>query len=354
MAVMTSRERVRAAFAHEPVDRVPMMVLLGESWIIDRAGLSFRELREMSDLGTDLVIAAFEETGSDSVTTGLGCWIGLLEALGCPCEIDHKGMPIEVGPCFRDPSGIAEAVAALDRSNIRELLGNSPLIRKMMDQTRMIRKAAGESKYICGQMVAPFSGAAMMVGVRSFMIMIGKKNPSLTPLLEYMADVCACIADMYVSNGCDMVQICDPCSSGDMISPRTYDEHVVPALAQMLAQFKGHDNTMLHVCGKGGMRLPRVMELGFGGFSVDSPVHMPDALEAADGRICMLGNFCPDADLHMGTPESVYAAAAANLEAAGLKGGYVLMPGCDLVPTTPLENIRAMVRASLDHAARNA
>ena len=49
--------------------------------------------------------------------------------------------------------------------------------------------------------------------------------------------------------------------------------------------------------------------------------------------------------------EAVYAAAYANAEIAGLDGGYVMMPGCDLAARTPLENILAMVRASSDYAA---
>ena len=56
--------------------------------------------------------------------------------------------------------------------------------------------------------------------------------------------------------------------------------------------------------------------------------------------------------LCMGTSEAVYAAAYANAEIAGLDGGYVMMPGCDLAARTPLANILAMVRASYAYAAR--
>jgi len=217
-----------------------------------------------------------------------------------------------------------------------------------------MKKIVGDDKYVCGQMVAPFSGASMMVDVKDFMIYVGKKNKNLVPLLEYMADCCATLANMYIENGADMVQIPDPCSSGDMISPKTYDQYVVPYLKAMKDQFKGHDNTLLHVCGKAGMRLPRVKELGFGGYSVDSPVDLKDAMEVAEGKVAMFGNLCPNEILRMGTPEQVYEKAYANCEIAGLKGGYVLMPGCDLAATTPLENIQSMVRASKDYAAKNA
>ena len=44
----------------------------------------------------------------------------------------------------------------------------------------------------------------------------------------------------------------------------------------------------------------------------------------------MVGNFNPNELLCMGASEAVYAAAYANAEIAGLDGGYVMMPGCDL------------------------
>ena len=141
---MTSKERVKAAFAHNPVDRVPMMILLGETWMIEREKISFKDLREMDDLGAELIVRTYDEMQSDSVTTGLGCWIGLLEALGCPTEISKIGAPIEVKPCIHD---VAADISSLDRSKIRERLENSELIQKMMRQSREIKKLVGKSSF---------------------------------------------------------------------------------------------------------------------------------------------------------------------------------------------------------------
>ena len=204
---MTSKERVKAAFAHNPVDRVPMMIHLGETWMIEREKISFKDLREMDDLGAKLIVRTYDEMQSDSVTTGLGCWIGLLEALGCPTEISKIGAPIEVKPCIHD---VAADISSLDRSKIRERLENSELIQKMMRQSREIKKLVGDRKSVACQMVGPFSGASMMVGVKEFMILLGKKSPYIKPLLEYATDCCAEIANMYCENGCDLIQTCDP------------------------------------------------------------------------------------------------------------------------------------------------
>lgn len=83
---------------------------------------------------------------------------------------------------------------------------------------------------------------------------------------------------------------------------------------------------------------------------MDASVNIPDAMKEADGQLCMMGNFDPNGLLKLGTPKEVYDAAIINLKAAGLNGGYVLMPGCDLAAGTPNENIKTLVRASLDFA----
>ena len=118
---MTSKERMLAALSRQPVDRTPMMILLGETWLIERNNMSFKELRELPDLGTDLIVNTYGEMDCDTVTTGLGCWIGVLEAVGCPCETGKKGAPIEVKPCLR-LDHLGEDVAKLDRGKIPDIL----------------------------------------------------------------------------------------------------------------------------------------------------------------------------------------------------------------------------------------
>lgn len=49
---MTSRERLVAALKFKRVDhRVPMMILLGETWPIEKNDMSFKDLIVLPDLG---------------------------------------------------------------------------------------------------------------------------------------------------------------------------------------------------------------------------------------------------------------------------------------------------------------
>lgn len=346
---MTSKERVRAAFDHRPVDRAPMMVLLGCTWVTNQMGISFDDLYKMEDLGAEAIVKTYEQINSDSVTAGLGYWMGCLNAIGCPIErTDQPATSIEVKACITDPD---TDVPALDQSQIRAKLESSDLIRKLMQQTRTIKKLVGDKKYVAGGLIGPFSAACMMVGTREFMVLLGKRSPHVKPIMEYATEFCAQMANLFCENGCDIIMLCDPCSSGDLISPKTYEQWVVPSLKGMTDKLENCDIFMLHICGKAGMRLPQIKALGIHGFSVDSPVDLKDALEQAGDTLTMLGNLNPNEALLLGSSDDVYKAAYANAEIAGLNGGFVMMPGCDLGPKTPLENILAMSKAAADYAA---
>lgn len=199
---MASRGCIKAVLVHNPMDRAPIMVLLGETWMIEREGIPLKDLREMNDLGVELIIRTHNEMQSDSATTGLGCWIGLLGALDHPAEILKIGTPIEVKLCIYDATA---DISSLDRSKTRKRLENGELIQEMMCQSQEIRKLVSDRKSMADQMVGPFSGASMMVGVREFTILLGKKSPYIKPLLEYAMDCCAEITNMYCENGYDLI-----------------------------------------------------------------------------------------------------------------------------------------------------
>lgn len=71
------------------------------------------------------------------------------------------------------------------------------------------------------------------------------------------------IAKLYRKNGADIVQVADPCSSVDLISPRMYADKVVPTLEKHYGVMKeNYEVTMIHLCGKAGMRLPEIRKSG--------------------------------------------------------------------------------------------
>jgi len=72
---------------------------------------------------------------------------------------------------------------------------------------------------------------------------------------------------------------------------------------------------------------------------VDWMVPLAEARELVGPNITLCGNFDPVGVLLQGSPEDVAKAARQCIKAGGDK--FILMPGCEVPPDTPEENIRA-------------
>ncbi|MCR6544622.1 uroporphyrinogen decarboxylase family protein [Dehalobacterium formicoaceticum] len=349
MKEMTPTERMIATLEHKPVDRVPVMILLGTTWTINRAGISYDDYYGMEDLGVEMTVKAFDDIKSETVS--VGNWTGWLKAFGCPTITSQPCKDVTVEEAFTD---VKTEIPKLDKSKIRQQLEECELIQKILQQAAGVKKAVGDRKFLSAAITGPFTAAGLLVGIKDLMKLVGKKNPLADELLDYMSTACAEYANMLIENGVDIIFICDPSSSGDMIGPKQFDAYSVPAMKQFNDQLRNCKYFFLHMCGKTDMRIPEVKKLGFvDAYSIDSPVDLKYALEVAGDELTIMGNMNTVDDMLFGTPERCYDEAYKRIELAGLNGGYILMPGCDIPAKTTIENLLAMTRASEDYAAKH-
>jgi uroporphyrinogen decarboxylase len=62
--------------------------------------------------------------------------------------------------------------------------------------------------------------------------------------------------------------------------------------------------------------------------------------------MCFAGNIDPVKILLQGTVREVEEACRRTIAAAGTDGGFILMPGCDIPPSVPFENIRVFTEVA--------
>lgn len=343
---MTSRERAFASFAHKKVDRVPVWLTDGNTWIIDDAGISYADLYAMDDKGVDLLLKGFEKLNCDLVASG-SAWIAWANAFGCPIVTNKVGLPIDVSPCINDPD---VDIPKLDKSKIKELIADNELCQATLTQIRLFKEKAGNDKVIQFDTSAPFTLANVMVGVQDFMVLMGEENENLAPLMDFAAAANAELCNQAIEAGCDVVFCGDPNASADLISQRMFEDVVVPCTKNFAAQLKNCKYVCIHICGQSTPRITSLMEMGISGMSVDSPVDIKAAMNVTHKKMSMMGNINTYDILLNGTPEQVYQLSLDYALYAGLESGYFLMAGCDFPAKTPVENIGAMLRAARDAA----
>jgi len=98
---------------------------------------------------------------------------------------------------------------------------------------------------------------------------------------------------------------------------------------------------ILHMCGDATAVLDPLADAGFEGISIEEKVSVSFAKGITGNRVRLIGNVSPSDTLLTKGTDAVLIEATACLE----DGIDILAPGCGLAPQTPLENIKALVRA---------
>ncbi|MEA4847690.1 MAG: uroporphyrinogen decarboxylase family protein, partial [Clostridiaceae bacterium] len=103
---------------------------------------------------------------------------------------------------------------------------------------------------------------------------------------------------------------------------------------------------MTHICGNTSRILDDINEIDTDIFSVDYKVDLEAAKAKLKGKTALAGNIDPVRIMMEGSAAEVRHEAQECCRKASKGGGYVLMPGCDIPVSTPLENISAMVEVA--------
>ncbi len=331
---MNSTERIRKAFGFEPVDRVPVIVLDAGTWIVDREQVSYQELFLRPAGGADLFVRTYDDMGSDA-TWAPGGTVFMLYALGFPARMDRKGQACESLPFLQDPSQIDD----LDGTSIRGALLRSPVMGAILACIDTMKSTLRGRKPVASCGCTAFTTAARMAGVENLLLWMMDGEEALSRLFDYTVELCAQYNALLAEHGVDLVMHGDPVASADMIGGNLYRDTVrllegrVAGRGKALYQF-------LHICGNSSSRLREAHGLGFDGFSLDR-VELSEALKDAAGAFAVLGNISPE-QLKSGSASSIRMLSEELCLTAGSNGGFLLANGCDVIPGTPLEHIRAM------------
>jgi MtaA/CmuA family methyltransferase len=141
-----------------------------------------------------------------------------------------------------------------------------------------------------------------------------------------------------IKAGADAVGVGDAASS--LIGPDLYRQYVLPFQQKLFAAIHEAGGIVkLHICGNTKKHLEYMAQSGADIIDVDWMVPLEQAREIVGPDITLCGNIDPSAVLLQGSPQDVAKAAKQCIKAGGKK--FILMPGCEVPPATPEQNIRA-------------
>jgi uroporphyrinogen decarboxylase len=336
---MKPKEIVLEAFQLGEPERVPVAIFGGGMWTVHNSGSTFLELMSDPERYAGVVVSTAARLGSDIVYVGSGYNNFLAAALGGEIKIRSVGAPDLAAPLVSSPEDLEEL--SLER------VDSDAVINTIREATRIVEREIGDEYLVTTTCWGPFTKAANLRGVEALMRDVFKNPDFVRQVVDFSVELLQRFYEPLVEDGTlEVISVADPTASGDLISKKQFVDFALPGLKKFVGGMKKRGvRTLLHICGNTSDKLHEVAGSEAACFSLDHKVDLVTARRELRDKICVAGNVNPVAVLNNGTPEDVHRVSRECIEAAGEGGGYILMPGCDIPPTVPLENIRAFIGA---------
>ena len=334
---MNPKEIILAALEGKRTERMPVALIGGGAWSIREYGITFQEMATDAEKMSHMLVEMAGRIQSDIVYPGSGYPNFPIAALGGKIKYREIGVPDLEAPL----ASSEDEIEKLDMTRV----DNDVVMDTVREAFRRTKSRIGDEYLVSMTSWGPFTLGARLVGEEIFIKALYKNPALVNKVLEFVTDLLIRIFDPLVQEGVlELITMGDPTASGDLISRKHFEAYALPHLSRFTHWAKSRGTlTHLHICGDTTDRLDLYPKTGAACISLDHKTDLSKAKEILHGTMCFAGNIDPVGALLQGSPQDVEAACREAIETAGTEGGFILMPGCDIPPTIPPENIRKFI-----------
>jgi len=208
----------------------------------------------------------------------------------------------------------------------------------------LLSKRTNGNVPIIGWIEGPLAEACDLAGIEQFMMMLMMDPDIANLLLDKCLLTAKDFAKAQIEAGCDVIGMGDAICS--QIDPVTYDVFVKERHREIISCI--HDlgaKVKMHICGDITHLLPSLNDLGIDILDIDWQIDPQHAFEVMGPDVIRSGNIDPRFVMDK-TPDEIYTACKQLCDnEKGRK--FILSAGCEIIVTTPHENLMAMRKASL-------
>ena len=328
-----------------PVDRTPI-------WLMRQAGRYMAEYREVRKhhslieickspaLAAEVTITAAEILGVDAAIIFADLLLPL-EVMGLP----FRFAPGE-GPVIETPLRSAADITRLQTDKAADLGYVSEAIR-------VTCKHFADRLPVIGFCGAPFTLASYMIeGGSSRNYIETKKMMYRSPqawgeLMNKLVTVLAAYSADQVRAGADVIQIFD--SWVGCLSPDDYRRHVLPASKKLVEAVRATGAPVIYFGTDSATLLPAMKTTGADVIGLDWRIPLDEGWRVLGGG-AVQGNLDPV--VLFAEWQQVKSAAADVLEHAAGRPGHIFNLGHGILPETPVENVRNLVKFVQESSAK--
>lgn len=337
---MTSAERMEALYNRQSVDRVPF-VHKGYAFCATNVGYPRADIYEFPERSFEAQLWTFEQYRTDGTPFYTFSAYGSWEFGG---EVEWPDDRLGSGP------GVKRR-AVQKPEDLEKLKVPDPktagCVPKMIEFSKLQEEHDMPIAFICG---TPFSHAANLCGVQTFLEWIYQEPEAVHTALRLMTDHILSVAEYYVDIfGKDRVLARSTATTDALVSPKVFEAFALPYVQELNQKVldMGVSSIYSHICGDHNHLLPLWQQVPFGNPGMLSIGHEVDLLKMAQyfPNQIIAGNIDPNI-IYQGKPDQVYEACRETIEKGKqIEAGFVFMGGCEIPPATPPYNVYLMSKA---------
>ncbi len=324
---MTFKERLLKTLAGEKVDRPPVAVPTQNATVdaMNEAGVFWPEALQKAEPMAALALACQKSYGFESIRLPFDINVEA-ETMGCQTRYGDKSDPPVSAPKNRD--------------ELSQLVFPEPAkVGRMAEVIKAVKIVSDTKDPDVPLIVAQGTPFEVLCTVYNFDEMYGdlKADPGrLLDLLEKILELQIKYAKELETAGAEVMMIVD--GTSQTLMPKHFVKFSSSFTKKLISALD--IPSILHICGNPVRLLKDMVDTGADALSIDWAVPVDTAKAEAGDKCVLVGNL-DVSKLYMGSPEEVVEMVSQAREA----GIDIIAPGCGIIPGTPVENLRAYVKA---------
>ena len=343
MSTLTARERVLNLFAGQEVDRPACYSGMGNvtTAAIEEIGCKFQDLHGDAAKMAQAGASSYRLFGYEGAVVPFDLCVEA-EALGCEMN-PYDNVQQLLYPTIKEK--IIHSEEEITTFPIPEDLLDRGRIDVVCEAIRLLKKDVGQEIAIGTYLLGPFTLAGQLMDLNDLFKLSFKKPDKINHMLDRLADVQIAIGKKYYEAGADYITVREMGATTDILSPKAFDKVIAPHLKKIFAGLPG--NNILHICGGTNTVIKIMNNCGAAALSIEIKNDMAKTRADIGPEPLVFGQVDAYNVLVSGQVDDVVKAVLASLDA----GVDAVWPSCDIWPTAPVENLKAMVETVKKHGA---
>ena len=336
---MTSYDRVMTSVKHLEPDRVPFMPF-AQTFTAKFAGIPFSVYVSKAEKFVEGQMTAYNALGWDALcfSSDVGMYA---EALGAKVEFPYDDVPRIVKPVLNHNS-MYNDFKSLQIPNPMK----SGRLTESIKAIELCKKKVKELVPLIGWTEGPFQGVTLLAGGDPMQFFYVLEHPDeFKEILDWYADFEIEIARAMYEVGADIIGIGE--TAAYFMSPKFFEDFCLKPEKKVCDAIKKMNMIpLIHCCGYVPQCIHFAKETNSGGaIQFDYQVDLDWAKKLIGAEVTIMGNLNYNKLLST-NPQQVYEDCSKHIKIAAQGGGYWLAFGCEIPRDLPLDNIRAILRAT--------